>query len=203
MENITKKISVKDLVLIGILSAIIAIIYLVAGMITGMSAAANPFYPILAAIPNGILYMLLLAKVPKKGAFTISGVVQGVLLLLVGAFWTLPVATMIIGLICDFLIIGNKAMNYKRMLTAYVVAVAGYTLGAIGPIVLLRDAFVAICEKNGVPQAYIDTLMSVTSGFMLIVIIAAAAAAALTGGVLGQKILKKHFIRAGVVEAAK
>ena len=43
---------------------IISTIMSVAGPVT------NVFYPSVVAIPNGIVMMLLLAKVPKKGVFT-------------------------------------------------------------------------------------------------------------------------------------
>lgn len=42
--------------------------------------------------------ILLLAKVPKKGVFAVSAEIQGILFLLVGGFWTIPVALIIGGL---------------------------------------------------------------------------------------------------------
>lgn len=42
-------------------------------------------------------------------------------------------------------------------------------------------------------------MIRITSGFMPVVIVAAGLLGGLLGGVVGQKALKKHFIKAGLV----
>ena len=71
--------------LMWIICMIISTIMSVAGPVT------NVFYPSVVAIPNGVVMMLLLAKVPKKGVFTICAAIQAILFLLVGAFWFIPI----------------------------------------------------------------------------------------------------------------
>ena len=116
----------------------------------------NVFYPPVVAIPNGIVMMLLLAKVPKKGVLTICGVIQGVLFLVVGAFWFIPISLVAGGVICDFLVMSRKEISMKSMMAAYAVFSGIFTFGAIGPIKFLQSAFVAATEKNGIGQEYID-----------------------------------------------
>ena len=53
--------------------------------------------------------------------------------------------------------------------------------------------------KNGIAQEFIDSLLSLTSGFMPIIIVAAGLVGGLLGGYIGSKVLKKHFIKAGLV----
>ena len=55
--------------------------------------------------------------------------------------------------------------------------------------------------KNGIPDAYRDTLNAVISDPMLLVTVALAFGTALLGGLLGRRVLKKHFVRAGLVGA--
>lgn len=201
METTKQRLTVKDLVLIGVLSAVIAVIYLVVGMVCGMSPITNAFYPIIGAIPNGIIYMLLLAKVPKKGVFTITGIVSGLLLLLVGCFWFIPLCMAVAGVIADFVVLGKEPRNANRMLIGYVVSVVGITFGYNGSIVLMRDAFTEVMIRNGIAGDYINTLNTIISDPMLLVMVALGIVAALLGGLLGRKLLKKHFIRAGLVSA--
>ena len=67
-----QKLNAKDFILIGILTALMWIICMIISTIMSVAGpVTNVFYPSVVAIPNGIVMMLLLAKVPKKGVFTI------------------------------------------------------------------------------------------------------------------------------------
>ena len=63
-----QKLNAKDFILIGVLTALMWIICMVISTIMSVAGpVTNVFYPSVVAIPNGIVMMLLLAKVPKKG----------------------------------------------------------------------------------------------------------------------------------------
>ena len=198
-----KKLNAKDFILIGVLTALMWIICMVISTVMSIAGpVTNVFYPAVVAIPNGIVMMLLLAKVPKKGVFTISGTIQGILFLLVGGFWLIPVALIIGGLICDFLIIGSREISMKSMIISYTIFSGIFAFGAIvGPMSFLQSAFIGAMEKNNIAQEYIDGMIKITSGFMPVFIVAAGLIGGLLGGYVGQKTLKKHFIKAGLVSA--
>lgn len=82
------KLAAKDLVLVGVLGAVAGAVCMVISLLCGMSPVTNPLYAIIAAIPVGIVYMLMLAKVPKHGVFTVAGIVYGALFLAMGCFWS-------------------------------------------------------------------------------------------------------------------
>ncbi|BFL05042.1 MAG: MptD family putative ECF transporter S component [Eggerthella lenta] len=195
----SSKLSVKDLVLIGVLGAAAAVVCMVIGIVCGLSPVTNPFYPALAAIPNGIIYMLMLAKVPKRGVFTISGVVYSLIFLVMGTFWFTVLCFFISCVIAEAVMWGNPR-NPKRMLASYAVSVAGLSFGYCGAIVLLRDAFNETMQNNGIPAEYSATLNSFISDPMLLVMVAVGVALALVGGLIGRKVLRRHFVRAGLVE---
>ena len=133
----------------------------------------NVFYPSVVAIPNGIVMMLLLAKVPKKGVFTICAAIQAILFLLVGAFWFIPIGLVIGGVICDFLIMGRNEITMKSMMAAYALFSAIFAFSAICPIKFLQSAFVGAMEKNNIAPEYIQGMLNITSVPMLVVIVAA------------------------------
>ena len=184
-----KKLNAKDFILIGVLTALMWIICMIISTVMSIAGpVTNVFYPAVVAIPNGIVMMLLLAKVPKKGVFTICGTIQGILFLLVGGFWLIPVALIVGGVICDFLIMGRKEITMKSMMIAYTIFSGIFAFGAIvGPMSFLQDAFVGAMEKNNIAQEYIDGMISITSGFMPVVIIVAGLLGGLIGGYIGQK----------------
>lgn len=195
-----KKLNAKDFILIGVLTALMWIICMIISTIMSVAGpVTNVFYPSVVAISNGIVMMLLLAKVPKKGVFTICGIIQAILFLLVGAFWFIPIALIAGGVICDFLVMGRSEITIKSMITAYTIFSGIFAFGAICPIRFLQNAFVGAMVKNNIAQEYIDGMLGITSGFMPVVIVAAGLLGGSIGGYIGQKALKKHFVKAGLV----
>ena len=161
-----QKLNAKDFILIGVLTALMWIICMIISTIMSVAGpVTNVFYPSVVAIPNGIVMMLLLAKVPKKGVFTICSAIQAILF----------------------------------MTVAYALFSAIFAFSAICPIKFLQSAFVGAMEKNNIAQEYIDGMLNITSVPMLVVIVAAGLVGGLIGAVIGQKALKKHFIKAGLV----
>ncbi|MGL6197907.1 MAG: MptD family putative ECF transporter S component [Lachnospiraceae bacterium] len=195
-----QKLNAKDFILTGVLTALMWIIFMIISTVMSvLGPVTNVFYPPVVAIPNGIVMMLLLAKVPKRGVLTICGVIQAVLTLVVGMFWFGPIALIVGGIICDFLIMNRKEITTKSMIAAYAIFSGIFTFGAMGPIKFLQSAYVAATEKNDVGQEYINGLIRMTSVPMLMVIIAAGLAGGWLGALLGQKMLRKHFVKAGLV----
>ena len=114
-----QKLNAKDFILIGVLTALMWIICMIISTIMSVAGpVTNVFYPSVVAIPNGIVMMLLLAKVPKKGVFTICAAIQAILFLLVGAFWFIPIGLVLGGVICDFLVMGRKEITMKSRMVA-------------------------------------------------------------------------------------
>jgi len=169
-----QKLNAKDFILIGVLTALMWIICMIISTIMSVAGpVTNVFYPAVVAIPNGIVMMLLLAKVPKKGVFTICSAIQAILFLLVGAFWFIPIGLVVGGVICDFLVMGRKEITMKSMTVAYALFSAIFAFSAICPIKFLQSAFVGAMEKNNIAQEYIDGMLNITSVPMLVVIVAA------------------------------
>lgn len=200
MKN--KKLVGKDLILIGALTAVMFVIYMIVSIAMSFAGpVTNVFYPPVVSIFNGIVMMLLLAKVPKLGVLSIAGTIQGLLTFLVGAFWTVGTGLIVGAILADFLIIGFKDISTKKMIAAYSVFSGIFTFGAISPMNIFRDAFMALTLKNGISQEYVDGLIKMTEWPMLTVIIIAGFVGGFLGGLLGLKILKKHFVKAGLVQA--
>ena len=187
-----QKLNAKDFILIGVLTALMWIICMVISTIMSVAGpVTNVFYPSVVAIPNGIVMMLLLAKVPKKGVFTICAAIQAILFI--------PIGLVIGGIICDFLVMSRNEITMKSMMAAYALFSAIFAFSAICPIKFLQSAFVGAMEKNNIAPEYIQGMLSITSVPMLVVIVAAGLVGGLIGGFIGQKALKKHFIKAGLV----
>ncbi len=196
------KLAGKDLILTGALTALMFVIYMIVSIVMSLlGPVTNVFYPPAVSVANGIVMMLLLAKVPKFGALSIAGVVQGLLTFLVGAFWTVGTGLIVGALIADLLIIGTKEISTKKMITAYSVFSGIFTFGAISPMKIFREAFMELTLSNGISQEYVDGLKKMTEWPMLTIIIITGFIGGFIGALIGLKVLKKHFVKAGLVQA--
>lgn len=149
-----QKLNAKDFILIGILTALMWIICMIISTIMSVAGpVTNVFYPSVVAIPNGIVMMLLLAKVPKKGVFTICAAIQAILFLLVGAFWFLPIGLVIGGVICDFLIMGRNEITMKSMMAAYALFSAILLLVLSAPSNFFKVRLLAQWRKTILPRS--------------------------------------------------
>ena len=193
-------LSVKDLVLVGVLGAVAGAVCMVISLLCGLSPITNPLYAIIAAIPVGIVYMLMLAKVPKRGVFAIAGIVYGALFLAMGCYWFVVLSFVVASVLADAIMWGDPR-SVTRMAIGYAVTVAGLSFGYNGVIVLLRDAFNEVMVNNGIPSEYSAALNSFVSDSMLVVFTAIAFLVGLLGAYVGRKVLNKHFVRAGLVSA--
>ena len=174
------KLAAKDLVLVGVLGAVAGAVCMVISLLCGMSPVTNPLYAIIAAIPVGIVY--------------------GALFLAMGCFWFVVLCFVAASVVADAVMWPNSR-SVTRMSVAYAVSVAGLSFGYNGAIVLMRDTFNEVMVKNGIPAEYSAALNAFVSDPMLAVLTAAAFLVALLGAYVGRRVLKKHFVRAGLVQA--
>lgn len=79
MSNQTAKrgLSVKDLVTIGIFTALMLVFSMVGGIFFAPNPVLTFYMPVGSAILCGPIYLLLIAKVKKRFAITIVGVLIG------------------------------------------------------------------------------------------------------------------------------
>ena len=175
-----KGLQVKDLVMTG---AFAALYFLCVGLgvLVGLifDRSGNMFYaPAGAAIFGGTVYMLLQSKIKKFGAISLLGIVMG------GFFFLLA-----------------KQGNYQNKwlsLASFVL----FSFANSGPIIMMwlaRETYVQSLLARGKTQEYIDRVMvpvnpQVVLGFVIMVVIAA-----IIGGLFGQYLVKKHFIKSGMV----
>lgn len=85
-----ERLNVRDFVTIAVLTVLELVVYFSIGMIAGSTPIGWCFTLGIQAIPLGIIFMLMYAKVNKRGVVLISGVLVG---LLVGMSFGLPASS--------------------------------------------------------------------------------------------------------------
>ena len=109
------KLQGKDLINIGIFTAIYFIVIFAAASI-GFIPIFIPLISVIVPLVGGIPMMLFFSKIKKFGMLTICGVLLGIIMLLTGMGWWCIPTGLIFGLISDFMM---KACDYKNLLPGY------------------------------------------------------------------------------------
>lgn len=100
-QKTSTKLETRDFISVGIFSLIYAAVAFVVGGIVQMTPVTFPFMPPVIALFTGTIFMLYVAKIPKRRALTILGVIGGILLFVTGMFWMMSLFFVICGFLAD------------------------------------------------------------------------------------------------------
>ncbi|AVQ45475.1 MptD family putative ECF transporter S component [Clostridium botulinum] len=193
------KLQIKDLVTIGIFSAIYFVVNLIVMVCGGISPIIWIFMPAIIGLLCGVIFMLMTAKVQKFGAILIMSIITALIYFATGQFTVvLLVSFAIVSIIAEFI---RRGFGYKSF-TGNLIAYAIFSLGMTGsplPIWLFGDSFLKSIMEQGMSASYVEGLKTLTSTGMLMSMYIATFIAALIGGFIGRSMLKKHFKKAGIV----
>ena len=192
-----KGLTVKDLVTIGIFTALLFVTMLVGGIFFAPNPVLTFYMPLGSALLGGPVLMLLIAKVPKRGPIAIAGILCGVIWFATGMHWAMDLGYILGGIAGD-LIAGSK--NYKNKLLN-IVAYCCISLGATGSYIMFfidKEGWSQYMVNGGTSKSYIDTMNSAAQNWMLAVILLGTIAVASISALIGQKLLRKQFEKAGI-----
>ena len=191
------KIQAKDLINLGLFT----VLYFVLGCCVAIPIGFVPiFLPVLGALwtlITGIPFMLFAVRAKKFGMVTIMAVLSGLLMGFTGmGFWGVLTGA-VFGLLGDLIMKSGNYASVKKTILGYGV----FSLWMVGTYIPMyfmaeqaRADFVA-----GFGQEYADKVMAVMPMWSFILVIAGIFLCALLGGLIGKAILKKHFVKAGIV----
>lgn len=192
------RLDVKDLINIGIFTAVYFIIFTLSAATSYIPVMLFAF-TIVAAILSGIPIILFLTRVKKFGMVTIMCTLLGIIVLVMGNGPVSLVVAVICGLLADIILKSGDWKSWKCMLASYV-SLSLWPVGTLIPIVMMGNAyFEGFRESMG--DVYVTESIVVfesIAAWLIPGIIVLTAIAAIIGAYLGRAVLKKHFIRAGI-----
>jgi len=196
--NIQKGLSVKDLVTTGIFTALMIVFTMLGGIFFAPNPVLTFYMPMGSALLGGPVYLLLVAKVPKRWSITIMGTIMGVLCFVTGMHWSMAAGGIGMGIIAD-LVAGaggykNKKMNALSYMLFSLSSVYTYLIFFINP-----EGWTRAMLKNGTDPSYIETMNTSAASWMPAVIVGGTLLVAAFSAWVGSKMLKKQFEKAGLV----
>lgn len=154
-----------------------------------------PLLTIIGPIVCGIPMMLFMTKVKKFGMVTIMGIIIGVYLWITGmGFWP-AIFGLVFGLIADFV---DKSGDYQSAIKTVIGNGIFHILlfGNFLPLYLNPDKYFSTRQSFG--QDYITSLTNIMQPWTAPVLLVCCFVSGVIGALFGKKLLKKHFIKAGI-----
>lgn len=194
-----KKLTGRDLITIGIFSAIYFVLNFVA-MITGFVPVLWLLLPGVAGILTGIPFMLMESKVRKPGAILIMGAITALLYFVTGQFTVLLLITFAVACILAevYRAITKYDNNFIHMTISFIIFCYGM-LGSPMAIWVYKDSFLAQIQQNGMSAEYVQSLSGLISTPMFIGLCVSPIIGGIMGAMIAKGLFRKHFRKAGIV----
>lgn len=193
MEN-TNRLNAKDLINVGIYTAICAVLCCAVAM-TGVIPIMMVLLVVFVPIIKGIPYMMFLTKVKKFGMILIMNVLMGAFMWVTGmSYYALIVGT-VAGLIAELIYRAGRYQSKKCGIFAYAVSGIYCWANYIG-IFFNAESYFSTRQNFG--QDYIDAVTGMLPLWMCPVLLVVDILCGIIGGWIGAKVLKKHFEKAGI-----
>ncbi|ADD67731.1 conserved hypothetical protein [Denitrovibrio acetiphilus DSM 12809] len=190
-------LTTKDFVVTGVFSSIYVVFNIAGGIIFAPNPVLTFYTPIGMALLCGPVFLLLSAKVPKYGAVTILGIIIGILWFATGMHWAFGTGAIVMGGLADIVL---RLGRYKNS----VFGIVGYMVFSLGPVgtyaVFFMDpaGWSKTMISYGTSASYVETMNTAAFSGLLPIIVIGTLTAALLSGLVGRKMLKRQFEKAGI-----
>jgi energy-coupling factor transport system substrate-specific component len=195
MDKQIKKLTTKDLILAGAFAALYVALFFVTATVMGFVPIVYIFTPFVLSVVLGPVYMLYATRILKPWAIMLLAVLVGLLTSMDG-FWICLIWSLTLGLAAEF--IARRGMASGKRLVLSFMVFACTNMGPAWMLLLAKQRFLDACTGY-YGQDYANTLDILTPWWIIFVCIAMAVVGGLIGGIVGSRILRKHFEKAGVV----
>ncbi|WCC79735.1 MptD family putative ECF transporter S component [Cutibacterium equinum] len=194
------RLTTRDLVSVAIFAVVFFVVFYACGMV-GLAGPAFMFVGwILGILLGGIILMLSVARVPKMGTMTITGLLVGLGMTPGHTIWMIP-AGIVLGFLSD-LIITNAGRSNRLTMSRAMLGYAVFELWMIVPLIPMlvnADEYYATITKQMGPD-YATKMRALftpglVAGWTVVIFLLG-----LVGGWLGIKVGRKHFQRAGLTK---
>lgn len=200
MISTSNKFKTKDFILIGILTAVFFVVYLGISMATAIAGpVTHLFASAITGLVAGIIILLLVTKVPKKGVFTINTFILMMLMQFAGGGY-LPwlISSMLSAVVADIICIPSRYKNIRAIAIGFGVMMLGQMLGNILPILLFVDQFRADFASRGIDSSFLELMIRTVQGPMAAIVLVISFIGGVIGIYIGKGLMHKHFTKAGL-----
>lgn len=194
--NKTSALTGKDLINVGIYTAMYIAIFFVFGLLTALPVI-YPFLLFFLPLVCGIPMMLYYTKIKKFGMLTITGIICGIFFFLIGYTWLSIIFWAVGGLAADIVLKFGEYTKFSFTMLSYAMFCCIGEMGCHGILFLGGQSYWDNI-RSSMGDQYADTLLIMMPHWMFYAGFAILFVGGICGSLLGHKMLKKHFQRAGI-----
>lgn len=197
MSSNQKGLTIKDLVTTGIFTALFFLFCVIGGAPFAPNPVLTFYMPIGSALLCGPIFLLLTAKVPKRGPISILGFIVGLIWFATGMHWAFDLGYLLMGVVADFVAGLRRNRSVHMNIFAYMLFCLGPTAAYI-MFFIDPAGWASTMLKNGTDPSYIDAMAAAATYWILPIILIGTLLAAGISGFIGKKLLNKQFKKAGI-----
>ena len=190
-----QKLKIKDLVTIGVFAVIYVVIIFALGMI-GFLPVLYLVYPALLGIVSGTVIMLFMAKVQKPWALLILGMLTSVFMMVEGNTYLLIIHSFVVMLIAELIRRVGNYNSFKYNMLSFAIFNT-WICGSLMQMLWAREKYIEIAMVMG--EEYVNALIKLVTYPNMALVYLGAILGGLIGANIGRILLKKHFIKAGII----
>ena len=183
-------LSSRDLIALGVFSLLFMVVSMLVVGITSMSA--------IAAIPAGIVWVYMHARVPRAGTSLIMALVFAVIVFVIGSGWPVALGLVVGGVVSELV---RKALGYGRfagVAVGYALFETCWAAGLFVPMFASQDYYRELMGSNSIDPAYMEALLSTVTPETFAIIAVVTFAGGIIGSLVGRAVFKKHLERTGI-----
>lgn len=188
-----QKMKLKDVIFIAVFSVLFFVVMLVAVALLGSTPVTFFFTHGAGAVPCGIIYMYVRAKVPRKGSVLLMCTLVALIAFGLGITWPSALGLFIGGVLAELLSAVGKYVSRLWNLLGYIVFICGFWLGQAFYMIFGTKMFMNSMVRQGTDLEFAQSLVDFVSGKMFVICLLATIILAAIGGFLGYFLFKKHF----------
>jgi energy-coupling factor transport system substrate-specific component len=190
-----KKIKIKDVVMVALLSALYFVLYMICGSLSMVFGAfGNAISPGICALITGTVMYFVSRKVARFGQFMIMQAILMLLCAIMGAGYIPWIITSMIGaLIADLIASRETKPSVLKVALASGFFHVGQACGVFIPCWFFLESYREEWISRGQTPEAMDEMIKYTSGAMGVIATVVVFALSVAGVYLGYLILKKHL----------
>lgn len=197
-QRLDLRMSPRDLINIGIFGALYIVTVGVFTLFEFLGPVMTLVTSAVSIVAAGVPFMLFLTRVKHAGMVTVLAVIVNGFMLLIGSPPIGLVIGVIAAVIAEALLYAGRYRSRKMSVLAYAVF-STWMAGLFAPMLYAREEFLSSPYMEGMGEEYTRQLNDLLSPAVLIGFDVSTLVFGVIGGLLGVRLLDKHFRKAGLV----
>ncbi|KIZ16439.1 MptD family putative ECF transporter S component [Streptomyces natalensis] len=185
-----------DLVSLGVFTAVYLVLYFAINMLASLTPLLQPITSFVTIVICGIVFMLFRARVRSTGMVALMALLLGTLTLLLGHHPITLATALVAGVAAEIAIAAKRAAPAASDVLGYAFF-SLWSAGAVLPLIFLREDTIAQVRTQ-MGSAYAGSFAGLMTPGVVLTVVASYFVAGLLGGLLGRRMLAKHFVQAGL-----